>query len=73
MVSPFDFWMCRIGFDTFCLQINFIDNIWQSRHVIIGLFEAPNIVGVTLVEIMKLISTISSHKEDINICERQRK
>jgi hypothetical protein len=69
----FDLWMCRIGFDTFCLQMNFIDDTWQSRHVIIGLFEAPNIVKATLIEIMKLINTISIHIEDINICERQRK
>jgi hypothetical protein len=69
----FDFWMCQIGFDTFCLQMNFIDDTWQPRHVIIGLFEAPNIVGATLAEIMKLISTISIHKKDINICEKQKK
>lgn len=69
----FDLRMCQIGFDTFCLQMNFIDDTWQPCHVIIGLFEAPNIVKATLSKIMKLINTILIHKKYINICERQKK
>jgi hypothetical protein len=53
--------------------MNFIDDTWQPHHVIIRLFEAPNLVRVKLAEIMKLINTISIHKEDISICEKQRK
>ncbi len=49
----FDLWMSRIAYDTFCLIINFIDDTWQLHNVIIRLFEAPNIIGATLVEIMK--------------------
>jgi hypothetical protein len=35
--------MFRIGYDTFCLEVNFINDTWQRHHVAIGLFEAPNI------------------------------
>jgi hypothetical protein len=38
----FNFWMSIVGYDTFCLIMNFIDDVWQFHHVTIGLFEAPD-------------------------------
>ncbi len=48
----FNRWMYRIGYDTFCMIMNFIDDTWQLHHVTIGLFEAPNTIRATLVEIV---------------------
>jgi hypothetical protein len=42
--------MSKIGFDTFVLKINFINDDWVPYHVIIRLFEAPNTPGTTLVK-----------------------
>jgi hypothetical protein len=42
--------MSKIGFDTFVLVINFINDDWLPWHVIVGLFEVPNTSGRTLVK-----------------------
>ncbi len=34
----FDLWMGQSGFDTFVLVVNFIDDAWVFKHVIIGFF-----------------------------------
>ena len=49
----FDLWMSRVGFDTFALVVNFIDDCWKPRHVIISLFEVHDTSGVALAEIVK--------------------
>jgi len=52
----FDLWMNLNGFDTFALVINFInDASWVFKHIIVGLFETPNIIGVVLAKIVKPI------------------
>jgi hypothetical protein len=45
--------MFRARFDTFSLVVNFLDEGWVLRHVIVGLFETFNIVGGTLTKIVK--------------------
>jgi hypothetical protein len=42
--------MSKIGFDTFMLIIDFINNDWVPCHVIVWLFEAPNTSRATLVK-----------------------
>jgi hypothetical protein len=45
--------MSKTKFDTFAFVINFIDDDWVFHHVIVGMFEAPDTFGATLVEQMK--------------------
>ncbi len=52
-ISTFNLWMFRIGFDTFAMIVNFVNNNWVSTYYIIGLFEVPNTFGVALVKIVK--------------------
>jgi hypothetical protein len=40
-----DLWMSKIGFDIFTLVMNFINKEWVICHIIIGLFNAPDILG----------------------------
>jgi hypothetical protein len=54
MTTTFDLWMSRLGYDTFSLVINFINPGWVPCHIIVGLFEATNTFGVTLVEQVKV-------------------
>jgi hypothetical protein len=42
-----------MGFDTFALIVNFLNQEWVPCHDMIGLFETPDIGGATLVEIVK--------------------
>jgi hypothetical protein len=49
-IVTFDLWMSKIGFDTFVLMINFIDDDWVPYLVIIKLFEAQNTSRATLVK-----------------------
>jgi hypothetical protein len=49
----FDLWMNQIGFNTFALVVNFIDDAWVLKHVNVDIFKTPNIAGATLVEIIK--------------------
>jgi len=39
-ITFFDLWMSRFGHDMLILVINFINSLWVSCHVIMGLFEA---------------------------------
>jgi hypothetical protein len=48
-IMTFAFWMSIIGFYTFGLVINFIDDDWVLCHVTIGVFETPNTSGTTLI------------------------
>ncbi len=38
-ITFFDLWMFRFGHDMFILVINFINSLWVSCHVIMGLFK----------------------------------
>jgi len=49
-IATFDLSMSTIGFDTFMLMINFINDDWVPCHVTIRLFEAPNTSRTTLVK-----------------------
>jgi hypothetical protein len=49
----FDLWMNQSGFDIFALVMNFIGDAWVPKHVNVGIFEAPNIANVILVEFVK--------------------
>jgi hypothetical protein len=37
--ANFDLWMFRDSVNTFALVINFLNEVWVSIHVIMGLFE----------------------------------
>jgi hypothetical protein len=55
--SSFDLWMSRFGHDTFVFVINFINSHWVPCHVTVGLFEATNTFGVTMVaQVKELLS-----------------
>jgi hypothetical protein len=45
----------KFSYDTFSLVINFINQSWVPCHIIVGLFEVPNIFGVTFIEQVKVI------------------
>ncbi len=47
--------MSRSGYDTFALVINFINPSQVPCHIIVGLFEAPDIFSVVLVEQVKVL------------------
>jgi hypothetical protein len=36
--ATFDLWMGQSGFDTFALVVNFIDDAWVLKHIIVGFF-----------------------------------
>ncbi len=42
----FDLWMSKVAFDAFALVINFLTLDWESKHVIISLFEAKGITRI---------------------------
>jgi hypothetical protein len=46
--TSFDLWMSRLGHGIFDLVINFINSQWVPCHVIVGLFEAINMVGIAM-------------------------
>jgi hypothetical protein len=48
VIATFDLWMSRLGYDMFTLVINFINPSWAPYHIIVRLFEAPDIFGATL-------------------------
>jgi hypothetical protein len=36
------------GHDTFAMVVDFINNLWEPTHVIVGIFEVHNIIGATM-------------------------
>jgi hypothetical protein len=48
-IMTFTFCISRIGFYTFGLVINFVDDDWVLCHVTIGVFETLNTSGATLI------------------------
>jgi len=71
VLTTFDLWMSRSGYDTFALVINFISSSWVPCHIIVRLSEALNIskvafkkqVKVLLVE-FNLISNVIVYVKD---------
>jgi len=55
VTTTFDLWMLRSCYDTFALVINFINPNWVPCHIVIGLFETPNIFGAAFVKQMKVL------------------
>ncbi len=45
--------MLRMGFDTFALVVNFLNQEWVPCHVMIGLFKALDTSGIALAQIVK--------------------
>lgn len=43
------------GHDTFAMVVNLINNLWESTHVIVGIFEVHNMVGVAMVNQVKVL------------------
>jgi hypothetical protein len=39
-ITSFDLWMSKSTYDIFAFVINFLDENWQPKKLIIGLFEA---------------------------------
>jgi len=46
--TSFNLWMFCGGHDTFAMVVNFINNLWEPTHVIVGIFEVHNIIGATM-------------------------
>jgi hypothetical protein len=42
--------------NTFVLVVNFVDEGWMPKHVIVGLFNAPNITKTILAKLVKPLS-----------------
>jgi hypothetical protein len=51
--TSFDLWMFHANYNTFAMVISFIDYAWQPIHIIVGLFEVHNTLGVNMVERVK--------------------
>jgi len=47
--TSFDLWMSKNAYNIFALVINFLDENWQPKKVIIGLFEVIETTCQTLV------------------------
>jgi len=54
-MTTFDLWMSRLGYDTFALVINFINQSWVPYHIIVELFETLDTSGAILIEQMKVL------------------
>jgi hypothetical protein len=48
ITTYFDLWMSKGAYNVFALMINFLNNNWQPKHVIINVFEATKILRQTL-------------------------
>ncbi len=46
--TSFNLWMFHGGHDTFAMVVNFINNLWEPTHVIMGISKMHNIIGVTM-------------------------
>jgi hypothetical protein len=55
VITTFDLWISRLGYDTFASIVNFINQNWFLCNITIGLFETPDISGVAFVEEVKVL------------------
>jgi len=44
----FDLWISKGGIDTFALVINYLSKNWELVHVIVGLFEVNEMIGLCM-------------------------
>jgi hypothetical protein len=51
----FDLWMNKGQQNIFALIIKFLFAYWKTRHVVIGLFKANDIIGVRLAKQLKTL------------------
>ncbi len=69
--TSFDLWMFKGAYDVFALIINFLSSDWQPKHVIIGLFEAINIIGQTLARfLIELLDKYGLRKKNHCLCPK---
>ncbi len=69
-IVTFDLWMSWMSFDTFALVMNFLNLEWVPCHVTIGLFEALDISGVALAEIVKFFfGKVQVDKQGNRLCK----
>jgi len=47
--ASFNLWMPRGNVDVFVLVINFLHEAWVFMHVIVGLFDVNEMIGISLV------------------------
>jgi hypothetical protein len=45
VTTSFDLWMSKGAHDVFMLIIIFLGSDWKPKHVVLGLFEAVEIIG----------------------------
>jgi hypothetical protein len=58
--------MSKGGHDIFTLVIKFLGVDWQPKHITLGLFEATNISGQTLVRnLIELLNTNELKKKNV--------
>lgn len=53
MSITFNLWMSRCRYTTLGTIINFIEDTWTLRHVVVGLFGVANTSSVALTKIVK--------------------
>jgi len=47
--ASFNLWMPRGNVDMFVLVINFLHEAWVFMHVIVGLFDVNEMIGISMV------------------------
>jgi type IV secretory pathway VirB6-like protein len=47
--ASFNLWMPRGNVDMFVLVINFLREAWVFMHVIVGLFDVNDMIGISMV------------------------
>jgi len=47
--ASFNLWMLRRNVDMFVLVINFLHEAWVFMHVIVGLFDVNEMIGISMV------------------------
>jgi hypothetical protein len=63
IITSFDVWMSKRAHDIFALVVNILGVDSQPKHVLIGLFEANEIIGQALVKnLIKLVDTYGLRK-----------
>ncbi len=69
--TSFNLWMSHGAHDTFAMIVSFINNLWEPTHVIVGIFEVHNTIGVAianqvkvLLDIFGLLNKVIAYVED---------
>jgi hypothetical protein len=65
-ITSFDSWMSKGNYDIFALVINFLDENWQPKKVIISLFETTKTTSQALIRnLKKLLDSYGLRKKII--------